>query len=709
MAALANQNNMSWATFAEFIRDEIVGRSSLVRLPVASLAKFKSISKPWHAIISDQAFVRAHLQCSKQKQHRNPPSFLISPLVLLDPAGSSMCFIVTNIRLYLWLLEEDTKKSDEAELLYGRSITLTPGAVWPAQASAARRHYNFYIRKVNVSRLCRQRSILTVNGQFPGPTIYARKGDVVVVKVHNHGERNVTIHWHGVKQPRNPWSDGPEYITQCPIKPGGSFTYRVILSEEEGTLWWHAHTGFDRATLHGAIVIHPKQGTKLPFFSSFPPSPLEKKKKKKVEEVAPIILGEWWRDDDVNQLLEDAMRTGEDVKPADANTINGQPGDLFFSCSSNDSFKVRVEQGKTYLLRVINAGLTNDMFFGVAGHRLTVVATDARYTKPFTVDHVMVASGQTLDLLLHANNGNHHGVGGRYYMAARTFVTDTAIAFNNSTATAILEYTSATSDDEDHHHQVMPASFPVNLPAVDDMAAATAFQARLRSLASPVDVPAHVDERMLVTMAVNLLPCAPHNKCSGPKGDRLAASLNNVSFVNPTTVDLLRAYYYKHNVIRGVYDAGFPDEPPSVFNFTGPADQQPGPFTARGTKVKVLEYGRVVEVVFQDTAVLGTESHPMHLHGFSFYVVGRGSGNFDERKDPINNYNLIDPPCQNTVSVPKGGWAAIRFRATNPGVWFMHCHFDRHMVWGMNTVFIVKDGKSPHQKMIPPPHNMPKC
>lgn len=25
---------------------------------------------------------------------------------------------------------------------------------------------------------------------------------------------------HGVKQPRNPWGDGPEYITQCPIKPG---------------------------------------------------------------------------------------------------------------------------------------------------------------------------------------------------------------------------------------------------------------------------------------------------------------------------------------------------------------------------------------------------------------------------------------------------------------------------------------------------------
>jgi laccase len=38
-----------------------------------------------------------------------------------------------------------------------------------------------------------------------------------------------------VDQPRNPWFDGPEYITQCPIRPGANFTYRIVLSEEEGT------------------------------------------------------------------------------------------------------------------------------------------------------------------------------------------------------------------------------------------------------------------------------------------------------------------------------------------------------------------------------------------------------------------------------------------------------------------------------------------
>ena len=65
--------------------------------------------------------------------------------------------------------------------------------------------------------------------------------------------------------PRYPWTDGPEYITQCPIQPGSKFTQKIILSTEEGTLWWHAHSDWTRATVHGAIIIYPKNGTKYPF------------------------------------------------------------------------------------------------------------------------------------------------------------------------------------------------------------------------------------------------------------------------------------------------------------------------------------------------------------------------------------------------------------------------------------------------------------
>ncbi|RVW72541.1 putative laccase-9 [Vitis vinifera] len=98
----------------------------------------------------------------------------------------------------------------------------------------------------------------------------------------------------------------------------------------------------------------------------------------------------------------------------------------------------------------------------------------------------------------------------------------------------------------------------------------------------------------------------------------------------------------------------------------------------------------------------------MHLHGYSFYVVGWGFGNFDKDKDPLH-YNLVDPPLQSTISVPTKGWAAIRFEASNPGVWFMHCHVERHQTWGMDTAFIVKNGKHPEAQVLPPPSDMPPC
>ncbi|KAI7757415.1 hypothetical protein M8C21_016051 [Ambrosia artemisiifolia] len=63
----------------------------------------------------------------------------------------------------------------------------------------------------------------------------------------------------------------------------------------------------------------------------------------------------------------------------------------------------------------------------------------------------------------------------------------------------------------------------------------------------------------------------------------------------------------------------------------------------------------------------------------------------------------------NTIAVPQNGWTAIRFRANNPGVWFMHCHFERHVSWGMEMVFIVRNGKGEHERMLPPPKDMPKC
>ena len=49
----------------------------------------------------------------------------------------------------------------------------------------------------------------------------------VVVRIKNKliGEAT-TIHWHGMKMKGTPWMDGASGVSQCPIQPGQTFTYR---------------------------------------------------------------------------------------------------------------------------------------------------------------------------------------------------------------------------------------------------------------------------------------------------------------------------------------------------------------------------------------------------------------------------------------------------------------------------------------------------
>ncbi|KAF3791505.1 Laccase-14 [Nymphaea thermarum] len=548
----------------------------------------------------------------------------------------------------------------------------------PFPAVLSKSHYHDFVVAPKVyTRLCEEKEILTINGQYPGPTLYVNRGDRLLVNVINNGPYAITIHWHGLLNPRNPWSDGPEYITMCAVQPGANFTHDLRFSTEEGTLWYHAHSDWTRWMLHGAVVVYPKIGATYPF-----PAPDK-------EYVA--VLGEWWTIN-VMEMFLGRVRDGGEFNNSDAYTINGQPGDMY-SCSAAGTNRFLVEQGKTYLFRLVNAAMTTSLFVAVANHSLTVVGRDGSYLKPFDIELVVLSPGQTVDFLLHANQTK-----GLYYMAASSYTPDGAATLADNTTTAIVVY-------EGYNTSQVTPSTP-DLPAVDDIHAAYEFVSKERSLASvdhPVDVPTEIDTRLLYTMSMNLGLC-PNSSCKNLEGTRYAASLNNVSFVSPL-IDILEAYYQSLN---DIYTTDFPSFPPYLFNFTSETYSNELVYSDAGTKVKVLNYNQTVELVFQATSLLRSDAHPMHLHGYDFYVVGRGFGNFDPEKDPLN-YNLVDPPLENTIAVPYLGWAAVRFRANNPGVWLLHCHLERHYTWGMVTVFIVKDGPTKETSMLPPPSYMPKC
>nr|XP_028945696.1 laccase-7-like [Malus domestica] len=102
------------------------------------------------------------------------------------------------------------------------SVTLLASSV----ASGAIVEHSFSVNNLTVSRLCRNQSIIVVNGCYPGPTIHARNGDTLIVHVLNQSPYNITIHWHGIFKLLSTWADEAAYVTQCPISPRQSFTYK---------------------------------------------------------------------------------------------------------------------------------------------------------------------------------------------------------------------------------------------------------------------------------------------------------------------------------------------------------------------------------------------------------------------------------------------------------------------------------------------------
>uniref|UniRef100_M4DKI0 Laccase n=1 Tax=Brassica campestris TaxID=3711 RepID=M4DKI0_BRACM len=495
----------------------------------------------------------------------------------------------------------------------------------------------------------------------------------------NRAHHHEFIVRHGVRQMRTGWADGPEFVTQCPIRPGSSYTYRFTIQGQEGTLWWHAHSSWLRATVYGSLLILPPAGSSYPF-----PNPHRN---------VPLLLGEWWDGNPVD-VLREAIRTGAAPNISDAYTINGQPGDLY-KCSSQDTTIVPINVGETILLRVINAALNQPLFFTVANHKFTVVGADASYLKPFTTNAIVLGPGQTTDVLITGDQPPNH-----YYMAARAYQSAQNAPFGNTTTTAILQYKSAPCCGG--AKPIMPL-----LPAYNDTNTATRFSQSFRSL-KRAEFPTELDENLFITIGLGLNNC-PKNfrsrRCQGPNGTRFTASMNNVSFALPSNYSLLQAH---HHAIPGVFTTDFPARPPVKFDYTGSNISRSLYQPVRGTKLYKLKYGSRVQIVLQDTGIVTPENHPIHLHGYDFYIVAEGFGNFNPKKDTAK-FNLENPPLRNTVGVPVNGWAVIRFVADNPGVWIMHCHLDAHISWGLAMAFLVENGNGLLETMEEPPADLPVC
>ncbi len=209
----------------------------------------------------------------------------------------------------------------------------------------------------------------TYNGSVPGPTLRVRAGDVVEVSLHNQLPEGTTLHWHGLAVPNG--EDGVAGVTQDPVPPGDSVTYRFLASNP-GTFWYHSHqdsaSQVDRG-LYGALVVDPRDPSRDATDTA-------------------LVYDEW------PLALEEASPP----PPNDYSWV----ADVTFSVNGKTGAAiepVRVRPGQLARLRLVNAGyFSHFIYLDEAPWR--VVALDGHEVTdgPATDEAVAVGPGERVDV-----------------------------------------------------------------------------------------------------------------------------------------------------------------------------------------------------------------------------------------------------------------------------------------------------------------------
>ena len=206
------------------------------------------------------------------------------------------------------------------------------------------------------------------NGQIPGPTIEARVGDVLEIRLVNQLPEPTTLHWHGLRIPAA--MDGTDMV-QHPIAPGEIFTYRFKLPDS-GTFWYHPHSNetvqLERG-LYGTIVVRGPDEPQLD---------------------AERVL-----------VLDDVQldRKGQ-IKPPGwwIEQHNGREGSTRLVNGKKEP-ELTIAAGQVERWRVVNAASARYVRLSIGGRPFKILGTDGGLLEsPVTTDEVLLVPADRVDL-----------------------------------------------------------------------------------------------------------------------------------------------------------------------------------------------------------------------------------------------------------------------------------------------------------------------
>lgn len=491
------------------------------------------------------------------------------------------------------------------------------------------------------------RRMMTINGQFPGPLIEAYQGDTLEITVNNQLDIPQAIHWHGMRQNGSNSEDGVPGISQCPIPPGGSYTYKFKLESEVGTFWYHSHYGNTMADgIMGGLLVHSRN------------DPLQKGRDYDEDRV--VYLTDWMNDqsdiivDRLHDLPGNGYRGSPIMGPPDSILINGV-GQVDCSktrkdvkCSKPTPFRFRIARNKRVRFRVINTGSHALIRFSIDRHQLKVVEADDDAIQPIYTNEIPVWPGQRYSVIVKLDRG---AIGDTFFMRARN-AAKCIVPSAEVEGKAVLQYISpilgltllnnpAPRDnpwydlqdavneechDLDHYHPIAPL---INKPPPAERKDFTIWDSAFGIFNSTDGVP------------------------------YIGFGLNGTSYTNYINMPLLTQIQEGRELNK--------EHVPSItWN----------------------EYGAYDLVLNQhDPSPL---AHPFHLHGRPFYIMARGQGALTADQVPGIPLNTVNPPRRDVLSIPGTSWAILRVITDTPGVWPMHCHIGWHLAVGKLGVIVVR-------------------
>ncbi|CAF9936325.1 MAG: hypothetical protein ALECFALPRED_006767 [Alectoria fallacina] len=494
------------------------------------------------------------------------------------------------------------------------------------------------------------RPVIGINGQWPLPYITATIGDRVVVNVLNQlGNETTSLHFHGIYQNGSTEMDGVTGVSQCPIQPGGSFTYNFTI-DQPGTYWYHSHE----------TAQYP-DGLRGPLIVNDPNSPY----KGQYDEEMVLTVSDWYHDQ-VPKLMKSFISV---TNPTGAEPVPK-------SALMNDTYNLTtpVEPGKTYMFRIINVGAFAGQYFWFEGHTMRIVEVDGIYTEAAEADLIYITAAQRYSVLVTMRNDtstNYAFVGS---MDQSLF--DTVPASLNPNGTGWLVY-----DD------TAPLPTPAILDTFNDFDDLTLVPTDGEELLGPVDYSFNLDLKMdTLGDGANY---AFFNDITyvRPKVPTLYTALSAGDLANNATIYGINTnpHVLQHNDVIEI-----------VVNNN---DTGKHPFHLHGHALQAAARSDEDAGQYVGNETLGAV--PMRRDTFMVRPMGNIVLRFRADNPDKSPFPLPYHTFPSTLSY---SLVTLSANTTSPRIWFFHCHIEWHVASGLIATMIEAPSLLQSTLSIPPDH-----